>query len=114
MRWGGLLLAVFIVFHILHFTLGAVGFQSGQFVDLMVYENVVAGFSVWPIAVFYIIAMVALGLHLDHGIWSALQTLGWTNKRNTRGLRTLSRIIALAVFLGFSSVPVAVLAGWLR
>ena len=80
MRWGGVLLAVFIVFHILHFTLGAVGFQPGQFVDLMVYQNVVAGFSVWPIAVFYIIAMVALGLHLDHGIWSALQTLGWTTR----------------------------------
>jgi succinate dehydrogenase / fumarate reductase cytochrome b subunit len=114
MRWGGVLLAIFIVFHILHFTLGAVGFQPGQFVDLMVYENVVAGFSVWPIAVFYIIAMVALGFHLDHGIWSALQTLGWTTRGNTRGLRMLSRIIALIVFLGFTSVPVAVLAGWLR
>jgi succinate dehydrogenase / fumarate reductase, cytochrome b subunit len=114
MRWGGVLLAIFIVFHILHFTLGAVGFQPGQFVDLMVYQNVVAGFSVWPIAVFYIIAMVALGFHLDHGIWSALQTLGWTTRTNTRSLRLLSRIIALVVFLGFSSVPIAVLAGWVK
>src|SRR4029453_11834877 len=57
MRWGGVLLAIFIVFHILHFTLGAVGFSPGQFKDLQVYENVVAGFSVWPVAVFYIVAM---------------------------------------------------------
>src|SRR4029077_1452649 len=77
MRWGGLLLAVFIVFHILHFTLGAVGFAPGQFQHLAVYQNVVAGFAVWPIALFYIISMGALCLHLDHGIWSMLQTLGW-------------------------------------
>jgi hypothetical protein len=57
MRWGGVLLAIFIVFHILHFALGAVGFSPGQFKDLQVYENVVAGFSVWPVAVFYIVAM---------------------------------------------------------
>jgi succinate dehydrogenase/fumarate reductase cytochrome b subunit len=74
MRWGGVLLAIFIVFHILQFTLGAVGFSPGQFKDLQVYENVVAGFSVWPVAVFYIVAMGALCLHLDHGIWSMLQT----------------------------------------
>ena len=70
-----------------------------------------AALAIWfPI----VIAMFALCLHLDHGIWSALQTLGWTTRGNTRGLRTLSRIIALIVFLGFTSVPVAVLAGWLR
>ncbi len=79
MRWGGVLLAVFIVFHLFHFTGGMVGFQPGQFEHLMVYQNVVAGFSVWPIALFYIIAMCALCLHLDHGIWSMLQTLGWVN-----------------------------------
>jgi succinate dehydrogenase / fumarate reductase cytochrome b subunit len=114
MRWSGVLLAVFVVFHLLHFTLGAVGFQPGQFVHLAVYENVVAGFAVWPIAVFYILAIGALCLHLDHGIWSAFQTLGWSNARNQRSLKILSRIVAILVFLGFSSVPVAVLAGWVR
>ena len=84
MRWSGVLLLVFVVFHLLHFTLGVVGFQPGQFVHLAVYQNVVAGFSVWPIAVFYILAMAALCLHLDHGIWSAFQTLGWSNARNHR------------------------------
>src|SRR5260370_13017417 len=65
MRWGGLLLAVFIVFHLLHFTGGLVGFQTGQFEHLMVYQNVVAGFSVWPISLFYIVTLAALCLHLD-------------------------------------------------
>jgi len=114
MRWGGVLLAVFIVFHLLHFTLGAVGFQPGQFEDLMVYQNVVAGFSVWPISLFYIIAMFALSLHLDHGIWSMLQTLGWVTVDNTKSLRIFSRIVAILIFAGFVSVPISVLAGWVR
>jgi succinate dehydrogenase / fumarate reductase, cytochrome b subunit len=114
MRWGGVLLAIFIVFHILHFTVGAVGFHPGQYKDLAVYQNVVAGFSIWPIALFYIVAMGALCLHLDHGIWSMQQTFGWSTPRNKKTLRALSRIIAIIVFLGFISIPVAVMAGWLR
>ena len=114
MRWGGVLLAIFIVFHIMHFTLGVVGFKPGQFKDLHVYQNVVAGFSVWPVAAFYIVAMGALCLHLDHGIWSMLQTLGWSTARNTRTLKILSRIVAIVVFAGFVSVPVAVMTGWVR
>ena len=114
MRWGGLLLAVFIVFHLLHFTAGIVGFQPGQFEHLMVYQNVVAGFSNVPIALFYIVAMGALCLHLDHGIWSMLQTLGWATVENTRSLRIFSRIVAVLIFAGFVSVPISVLAGWVR
>ena len=112
MRWGGVLLAIFIVFHILHFTLGAVGFSPGHFKDLHVYENVVAEFSVWPVAVFYIVAMGALCLPLDHGIWSMLQTLGWSSTRNTRTLKILTRVVAnIIVFVSFVSVPVAVMVG---
>jgi len=114
MRWGGVLLAVFIVFHLFHFTGGMVGFQPGQFEHLMVYQNVVAGFSVWPISFFYIVAMFALCLHLDHGIWSALQTLGWVTTDNTKSVRAISRIIAIVIFAGFISVPISVLAGWVR
>jgi succinate dehydrogenase / fumarate reductase cytochrome b subunit len=114
MRWGGVLLVAFIVFHLLHFTGGVVGFGAGQFKDLAVYQNVVAGFAVWPIALFYIVAMGALCLHLDHGIWSMLQTLGWNTARNEATLQTISRVIAIVVFLGFTSVPVAVMTGWLR
>jgi succinate dehydrogenase / fumarate reductase cytochrome b subunit len=114
MRWSAVILVLFIIYHLLHLTAGAVGFQPGQFHDLSVYGNVVAGFSVWYVALFYIVAMACLCLHLDHGIWSMLQTLGWNNARTTRFLQALSRGVALVVFVGFISVPVAVLAGWLR
>jgi succinate dehydrogenase / fumarate reductase cytochrome b subunit len=114
MRWGGVVLLAFIIFHLLHLTAGAVGFQPGQFKHLAVYQNVVAGLSVWPVALFYIVAMAALCLHLYHGIWSGFQTLGFNTSRNTRTLKTIARLIALVVFVGFISVPVSVLAGWLR
>jgi succinate dehydrogenase / fumarate reductase cytochrome b subunit len=91
-----------------------VGFQSGTYVPLSVYHNVVAGFSVWYVSLFYVLAMACLCLHLDHGIWSMLQTLGWSDAKATRALRALARGVALAVFAGFISVPVAVLAGWVR
>jgi succinate dehydrogenase / fumarate reductase cytochrome b subunit len=114
MRWSGVIIALFIVYHLLHFTVGIVGFSPGQFRHLKVYENVVAGFSVWYVSLFYILAMAALCLHLDHGIWSMFQTLGWNNARISPGLMVLSRVVALVVFAGFISVPVAVLAGGLR
>jgi succinate dehydrogenase / fumarate reductase cytochrome b subunit len=114
MRWSGVILVLFIAYHLLHLTAGAVGFQSGEFRHLSVYHNVVAGFSVWYVALFYIVAMACLCLHLDHGIWSLLQTLGWNNARTTPALQALSRGVALVVFVGFISVPVAVMAGWLR
>ena len=114
MRWGGALLVAFLAFHLLHLTAGAVGFSPGQFRDFAVYQNVLAAFAVWPITVFYVVAMAALCLHLYHGIWSMLQTLGWNTARNEGTLQAASRVIAIVVFLGFSSVPVSVLAGWLH
>ena len=114
MRWSGVILVLFVVYHLLHLTGGVVGFQPGEFRDLSVQHNVVAGFSVWYVSVFYVVAMACLCLHLDHGVWSFLQTLGWNNARRTSMLRTLSRLVALVVFAGFISVPVAVLAGWVR
>jgi len=108
------ILALFIIYHLLHLTAGTVGFRAGEYQHLAVYHNVAAAFSVWYISLFYIVAMACLCLHLDHGIWSMLQTLGWNNARTTAGLKGLSRGLALIVFAGFISVPVAVLAGWLR
>jgi len=81
MRWGGVLLVAFVIFHLLHLTAGAVGFRAGQFKDLAVYQNVVAAFAVWPVSIFYIVAMGALCLHLYHGFWSLLQTLGLRRSR---------------------------------
>jgi succinate dehydrogenase / fumarate reductase, cytochrome b subunit len=114
MRWGGVLLVAFVIFHLLHLTGGVVGFGAGQFKHLAVYQNVVAAFAVWPVTLFYIVAMGALCLHLSHGIWSLLQTLGWSTARNAATLKILSHVIAIVVFVGFTSVPVAVIAGWLH
>ncbi len=113
MRYSGVLLAVFIVYHLLHLTLGAVGFSSGAFSHESVYHNVVTGLSGWFVSIFYILAMGGLCLHLDHGIWSMLQTLDLNTNRISRRLRLLSRVVAFLVFLGFIAVPIAVLAGWL-
>jgi succinate dehydrogenase / fumarate reductase cytochrome b subunit len=113
-RWSGVILIAFIVFHLLHLTAGRVAFRPGEFQHLSVYHNVVAGFSVWYVSLFYIVAMACLCLHLDHGIWSGLQTLGWNDARRTPMLRAVSRGAAIVVFLGFISVPVAVLAGFVR
>ena len=114
MRWGGALLLAFVIFHLLHLTAGAVGFRPGEFRHLAVYHNVITGLSSWPVAIFYIVAMAALAMHLYHGLWSAFQTLGFNTSRNTGTLKIACRVVALAVFAGFVSVPVSVLAGWLR
>jgi succinate dehydrogenase / fumarate reductase cytochrome b subunit len=108
MRWSGPVLLIFIVFHLLHFTTGTVhpSFREGD-----VYENVVTGFSVWYVAAFYIIAMLALGFHLFHGVWSMFQTLGADNPRYNGPIRKFATIITLAVVIGFTSIPVAVLLG---
>jgi succinate dehydrogenase / fumarate reductase cytochrome b subunit len=113
MRYSGVLLALFVIYHLLHLTAGAVGFSPGGFHHLKVYDNIIAGFSVWYVSLFYIVAMAALCLHLDHGIWSMFQTLGLNNAGISPALRIVSRVLAILVFLGFISVPVAVLAGWL-
>ena len=112
MRWGGVILAAFIVFHLLHFTLGTVhpSFRAGD-----VYHNVVAGFQVWPVSVFYLVGMVLLALHLDHGVWSMCQTLGLTSHpRYKRWARGAALLFALGVGVGNCSFPIAVLAGWVR
>ena len=108
MRWGGVMLAMFIAYHLLHLTIGSANpdFREGE-----VYHNVVVGFQVWYVSAVYIVAMVMLGLHLDHGVWSFAQTLGLQHPRYKRYLRFLSRGLALLVVLGNISFPIAVLAG---
>ena len=78
MRWGGVILLLFIIYHLLHFTSGTV---HPSFIEGDVYHNFVAGFqNVW-VSAFYIFAMLALGLHLRHGLWSMCQTLGVSHPR---------------------------------
>jgi succinate dehydrogenase / fumarate reductase cytochrome b subunit len=111
MRWSGPILLLFIVYHLLHFTVGAV---HPAFVEGDVYRNVIVGFSVWPVTLFYVISMLALGLHLRHGAWSMLQTLGASHPK-WDGLRNAAAtVFTVIVVLGFLSVPLAVLAGVLK
>ncbi len=110
-RWGGVLIGLFVVYHVLHFTLGVVGYEAGRFSQLSAYRNVVVGFSLWYVSAFYILAMAALALHLYHGVWSMFQTLGVITAKGDSLYRGLSLFIALAVALGNVSVPVSVLLG---
>jgi succinate dehydrogenase / fumarate reductase, cytochrome b subunit len=108
MIWGGLFILLFVIYHLLDFTFGTVNpsFQEGN-----IYHNVVASFRVWPVAVFYVLAMLAVGLHLFHGIWSLFQTLGWNTARTNRLIRNFATVAALLLTAGNISIPVAVLTG---
>ncbi|MGC5341853.1 succinate dehydrogenase [Streptomyces sp. DT24] len=109
MRWGGIILALFIVWHILDLTTGTAhpgGFQPGH-----PYQNVIDTFSTWYGDVVYIAAVLALGLHVQHGFWSAAQTLGVGNAARDRVLKTAANVLAVALTAGFVSVPVAVMTG---
>lgn len=108
MRWGGVIIALFVVYHLLNLTTGTVhpDFHEGQ-----AYANVVADFQVWYVSVVYILAVLALGMHLDHGLWSAVQTLGRNRPARERRLRQASRLIAALIVVGYVSVPLAVMAG---
>jgi succinate dehydrogenase / fumarate reductase cytochrome b subunit len=108
MRMSGYLIAVYIVYHLMHLTWGTVnpGFVPGD-----AYGNVVRGFQVAPVAIVYIIANLLLGTHLYHGLWSLFQSLGWNHPRYNAWRRHFAITFAIVVCLGFISVPLAVLAG---
>jgi len=110
MRWTGPIVGIFIVYHLLHFTLGTVhpDFHAGQ-----VYHNITTGFHVWYASAFYIVAMLALFGHLYHGTWSMFQSVGINHPKYNRLVRTLATIISVLIVLGFISIPVAVLLGFI-
>jgi succinate dehydrogenase / fumarate reductase cytochrome b subunit len=108
MRWSGVLLLAFIIYHLLHFTTGTL---HPDFVPGDVYHNVIVGLRQAPAAIFYIISMVALGFHLYHGSWSMLQTLGLNHPRWNKLRFTVSVALAAAVVVGNLSFPATILAG---
>jgi succinate dehydrogenase / fumarate reductase, cytochrome b subunit len=105
MRWGGVLIAIFVAYHILDLTVGVANpdFRAGE-----VYHNVVADFRHWYVTVVYTVAVLAVGLHLRHGLWSAARSLGATGSRN------LATVVATLVTVGFLAVPLSVQIGLLR
>ena len=111
MRWGGVILLLFVIYHLLHFTTGTL---HQSFIEGDVYHNFVAGFrNVW-VSAFYIFAMLAIGLHLRHGLWSMCQTLGVSHPRYIRMAHVGAWIFAAIVVIGNISFPLAVLAGIVR
>lgn len=109
MRWGGIILALFIVWHILDLTTGTV--HPGEYQHLKPYQNIIDTFSTWYSNVIYIVAVVALGFHVRHGLWSAAQTLGVGTATRDRVLKPLANGLAVVLVVGFVSVPVAVMTG---
>jgi succinate dehydrogenase / fumarate reductase cytochrome b subunit len=108
MRWSGVILLLFIVYHLMHFTFGNV---HPSFVPGDVFHNVVAGFRSVAVSGFYIAAMIALGLHLYHGVWSMMQTVGLSHPRYDHLRHAFATLVAVVVVAGNISFPVAVLTG---
>jgi succinate dehydrogenase / fumarate reductase, cytochrome b subunit len=111
MRWSGVFLLAFIIFHLLHFTTG--DFHP-DFIPGDVYHNVITGFQVVPVSILYILGTLVLALHLFHGSWSMLQTLGLNHPRYNRLRNGICIGLSALVVLGNLSFPVAVLTGVLR
>ncbi|MCB1324582.1 MAG: succinate dehydrogenase cytochrome b subunit [Spirochaetales bacterium] len=111
----GLLLLAYLVYHLLHFTLGETHSQYFNLTDAQgrhdIYSMVVLSFQQWPISVAYIIAMGLLAFHLSHGIPSLFQSIGWNGPRFMPLLSKLGLAIAVLLLLGYISIPVAVLSG---
>jgi succinate dehydrogenase cytochrome b subunit len=108
MVWSGPILALFIVYHLLHFTTGTL---HPDFIDGDVFHNVVVGFQNPFVSAFYVLAMLALGLHMYHGVWSMLQSLGLSHPRWNVWRRVFSVTVTGVVVVGNISMPVAVLLG---
>jgi succinate dehydrogenase / fumarate reductase cytochrome b subunit len=121
MRWGGVLLLAFIVFHILHFTTGSLFPRASRpdaaypaFSHIDVYGNVISAFRVPWVVAFYVVSMLFLMLHLFHGAWASVRTLGLVKPSDNPLRRRTATVIALVVWLGFTAVPVAVFLGMVR
>lgn len=111
MRWSGPIILIFVVYHLLDLTLGRVnpGFDPAN-----PYRNLVASFGRPLVVAFYTASVLALSLHLRHGVWSMLQSLGVSHPRYDRWRKSASTSFAVLVTAGFLIVPLAVAAGWVR
>ena len=111
MMLSGPIVALFVVFHLLHLTTGTL---HPDFMPLRAYENLVSGFAVVPIAIIYIVVMIFIGFHLSHGIWSMFQSMGFSHPRYTPAIKKFAAIFSWILIAGFISVPIAVLTGLVR
>lgn len=111
MRWGGVAILLFVIWHLLQFTwlkFNVGPDRVGDSVGLLV----ISSFQVWWVVLIYLLALVALGLHLYHGVWSATQTMGWAGSSAARRrAKTTGTVIALVTSVGFALPPLAILFG---
>ena len=111
MRWGGVIIALFVIWHVLDLTTGTVNPLGG---DESAYMKLVASFDRWYVALFYVLAVVALGFHIRHGLWSAIQTFGQNSALKQNALKTFSFVVAAVITVGFAIVPLSVMFGLVR
>jgi succinate dehydrogenase / fumarate reductase cytochrome b subunit len=111
MMLSGPVIALFVIGHLLHFTTGTI---HPQFVELHAYENVITGFANPIAAGLYIVAMILVGFHLSHGIWSMFQSIGFSHPRYMPLIKKFAGVFSWILIAGFISVPIAVLAGIVR
>ena len=115
MMWSGPIVAAFVIFHVLHLTVGAVlPLQEIGPNEPNVRANVIAGFSNPAVSAFYILAIILLCMHLYHGLWSMFQSLGFSHPRYTPRLKKGAAIFAILIAIGNCSIPVAVMAGLVK
>ena len=110
-RWGGVLILAFLIYHILHFTVGS---AHPDFVEGDPYHNVATGFRNPWIVGGYLVAMAVVGLHLYHGVWSSGRSLGMSPPTPNPLRRTIALALALVIWLGFTVIPLAVYARVIR
>ena len=115
MMWSGPIVAAFVIFHVLHLTVGAVlPLQEIGPNEPNVRANVIAGFSNPAVSAFYILAIILLCMHLYHGLWSMFQSLGFSHPRYTPRLKKGAAIFAILIAIGNCSIPIAVMAGLVK
>jgi succinate dehydrogenase / fumarate reductase cytochrome b subunit len=107
MRWGGPIIGLFIVYHLLHFTFGSTHPNFSNHV----FNNVVIGFQHWWVSLMYVVSLVLLGLHLYHGHWSMFQSIGVAQSKWNVWQRGFAVVLSLFVTGAGVSIPLAVLAG---
>jgi succinate dehydrogenase / fumarate reductase cytochrome b subunit len=112
MRYGGVVILLFVIYHLAHLTWGIGGIHS-DYVRGDPFHNLVVGFSSLPIVLIYLAALVALGLHLYHGTWSMFQTLGLMDREWDLPLRLLAWVLAIVIPVGFAAVPIAIQIGFI-
>jgi succinate dehydrogenase / fumarate reductase cytochrome b subunit len=108
MRWTGVIIALFVIFHLLDLTWGS---ANPDFVRGSVYDNVIRSFERVPVAIVYIVANIALAIHIFHGAWSMFQTLGWNNPRFNIYRRWFAAAFAIVIGIGNVSMPLLVVTG---